>query len=295
MDIAGIFENIISDFIFVLLSIALLWTILVITHRRKLLKFYGVDVSHRITVYLSNIRVQPYGAHGVNDQARSYQGTVAAFGEMRAAERFHNLFHYFIPSLSDSQGIMNKLLFSDVQVQLLASPMKNSQLVPSDSFITLGSPAYNAVSGFVEERIGSQARIRSYDRDNAIPETPQELELPFALGSYYVAPAEPTPSSSGSPFLAEQAHSAIFITDIPPITNPTYGFVERIVDPKKERTVFYVAGLSELGTAGAAHFLATSWPSLYRKYRDNASFLVLLRVEPADYRNYCVVLERGER
>ena len=89
-----------------------------------------------------------------------------------------------------------------------------------------------------------------------------------------------------------QAQSAILVGGIPPITDASFGFVERLVDSEGKKNIFYAAGLSELGTAGAAHFLATEWARLHRKYGDSISFVVMLRIEPADFRRWSIVFER---
>jgi len=119
MTLAGITENLVSDVIFLLIAIGLGRMVFVLTRRAKLLKFFGIASSRRITIYLSNLRVTPGGAIGINDRRLSYQGSAAAFGEMLIANRFRDLFNYLIPSLSETPGILSKLLISDVQVNLL--------------------------------------------------------------------------------------------------------------------------------------------------------------------------------
>ena len=55
------------------------------------------------------------------------------------------------------------------------------------------------------------------------------------------------------------------------------GLVERLIDTRNNRYVFYVAGLSE--TARAAQFLALEWRQLASKFGDRTPFLVMLRAE----------------
>lgn len=244
-----IIVNVLSDFLFLLIIVALGWILFVFTRRTQLLKFYGIDTSRRIVIYLSNLRVMSGGAIGIDDQPRSYQGSAAAFGEMLVANRFRDLFNYLLPSLSDKPGVLSKLLVSDVQVQLLPSPLNQGQLEHSSSFVSLGSPAYNATSGFIERELHSRARFH-------------------------------------------QDGVAMMVEDVPPITDTTYGFVERIVDHEQRRRVFYAAGLSELATTGAAHFLVTEWARLYRKYGSDNAFVVMLRFDPMDFRRWSIVFER---
>ena len=67
------------------------------------------------------------------------------------------------------------------------------------------------------------------------------------------------------------------INNTPAVVDPTYSFVHRIVDKGKTRAIFYVAGLSELGTIGAMGYLARNWKALERVYRSDKSFLIMLR------------------
>lgn len=244
--------NILSDFIFLLIIIASGWVLFVFTHRSRLLRFYGIDTSRRIIIYLSNLRVVSGGAIGIDNIHRSYEGSAAAFGEMQVANSFRDLFNYFLPSLSDTPGLLSKLLISDVQIQMLPSPLDQGQIEPSCSFIALGSPAYNAASGFVEKALRSQAQFGQM----------------------------------------EQNRLAMCVGEVPPIFDLTYGFVERIVDREQQRCIFYAAGLSELGTVGAAHFLSTEWSRLHRRYGNDTDFVVMLRFESIDFRRWSIVFER---
>jgi len=246
---ASIIVNVVSDFVFVAIVIVAGWVVFATTRRTRLLSFYGLDASRRIVVYLSNLRVMSGGAIGIDSRRRSYQGSAGAFGEMHVATEFRDLFNYLVPSLSERPGLLSKLLISDVQVQLRPSPLSQGQIEPSCPFVTLGSPAYNAASGYVESQLNSKAR-----------------------------------------FVADG--SAILVEDMEPLTDTTLGFVERIVDPERSKRVFYAAGLSELGTIGAAHFLATQWARLHRSYSDDTPFLVMLRFEPTNFRLWSVVFER---
>ena len=245
----SILANLISDFLFLLIVIIIGWIFYALTQRSKVLKFFGIDGSRRIAVYLSNLRVQRGGSIGVDGRPRAYQGTAIAFGEMLAANRFREVFNYILPSLSDKPGILSKLLISDIQLQFAPSPLTLGELEHSCSFISLGSPKYNVASGFIETALHSRARF-------------QEDAL------------------------------AILVGDVPPVTDATYGFVERIVDKENARCIFYAAGLSELGTVGATYFLATQWERLHRKYGDSTNFVVMLRFAPEDFRHCSIVFER---
>lgn len=96
---------------------------------------------------------------------------------------------------------------------------------------------------------------------------------------------------SGQDDESEEIPTAIQIDGVPDITDTMCGFVERIVDIKGDRFVFYVAGISELATAGAAHFLRKKWSYLRRKYPKDTPFLVVLRFDANTYKKWNIVFE----
>jgi hypothetical protein len=238
----------------------------------------------------------------VDGQLRSYRGSAAGFGEMFEANRFRDLFNYLLPSLSENPGILSKLLISDVQVQLLHSPLKQEQIERSSSFITLGSPAYNLASEFAETKLHSDAKLRLGQLDLGDQQSLPFDTLPYspytdahaagtadiytgATGSAVTTPSEL--SDSGSParipeqtpgFIhkasrgvdpsatptrqTDQQPPAILVDGVPDMTDTTYGFIERLIDRECNRCIFYVAGTSELATAGAANHLISEWEKL---------------------------------
>jgi hypothetical protein len=316
MTLEGIAENVIADIIFLVVAIVLGWTLFLFTRRRQLLKFFGIDTSRRIVIYLSNLRVKPFGTIGMDGQERSYEGSTVAFYEMLVANRFRDLFNYPLPSLSEKPGVLSKLLISDVQVELLSSPLNHGQLETSSSFITLGGPAYNSASDFVETELHARAQFRfghvtpTTETEASAAESVKQSSQTFTTvvsssssssSSVSTSASGSVPSSptclpmNGLDSRTEPAETrpAILVEGIPPITDTAFGFVERIADHEQKRCVFYTAGLSELGTVGAAHFLATEWARLYRKYGSNTSFLVMLRFDRTDFRRWFTVFERA--
>lgn len=76
-------------------------------------------------------------------------------------------------------------------------------------------------------------------------------------------------------------------------SDPRCGFVQRVVDQVSGQVAFYVAGMSSLGTTGAAYFLAERWQYLAAKYRDSAPFCIVLRMSEADPRSHEILFEKG--
>ena len=92
-----------------------------------------------------------------------------------------------------------------------------------------------------------------------------------------------------SPVRFTQDNSAIHLPGNLTIQDPRQSVVVRILDG--DRYWFYAAGLSEGGTAAAAHYLANSWRHLDRRYHDSPSFYVALEFPGNDYRNTRVFTE----
>ena len=123
MVVLDVVLNVVSDFLFLAIVLVLGWLLYVVTRRNKLLGFFGIADSRRLVIYLSRIRVQPRGAIGVRDDRRPFHGSAYALHEMEAARAYRDLFNYLVPSLSDRPGLLSKLFISDVQVQVLPSPL----------------------------------------------------------------------------------------------------------------------------------------------------------------------------
>jgi hypothetical protein len=325
----NIAANLFSDFFFILITIILGWGVFILSKRTRLLRFFGINSDRRLVVYLSDLRLESGQTFGIDDKRRMYAGSAVAFGEMQAANRFRDLFNYFLPSLSEAPNFLSKLLISDVQTQIQRSPPNIGQVEQSASFITFGSPAYNWASTFVEERLHSKAKfilgkdstvIPSYppypdkpikpmglvdidDSPSSVPSGSFAQDVTQFLTSGSVGEARSNYPSSGDklsenplksirPIDSVESPTSIVVEGVPHLTETTYGFVERIVDHEQNRIVFYVAGISELSTVGAANFLITEWEKLQRKYGNDKGFLVMLKFESTDFRRWNIIFEK---
>lgn len=301
----SIIENIVADIIFILIALVVGRVWIGFTKRRKLQAFFGVSSSKRLIVYVSNLRIQTFGAVGISGRKMSYSGSSVAYGEMQAANRIKDLFSFIIPSVAETSEFLRRLLVSDVAVQILISPISVDELEKSSTYISLGSLAYNAASQNIEENTGSHARFRlgvlkKSDVNNlTFPRGPMgptgstaystERESFFGSGSTVSLDNH----LYGSNDVQEKHDSpAIIIEDIPPFEDLTYGFIERVFEPENDRMLFYIAGLSEYSTKGAAFFLSSEWKNLYRKYGADKPFIVMIRVDDSDPAKWSVVLEK---
>lgn len=249
--IENIFSGVIANTLFAILIIIIGWITYYLTERRKLLKFFGISDTKRLVIYLSNLRIVSGGSIGIDNKPRSYFGPAVVYNELSVASKFKEKFNYIVPSLSDSPSFLSQILFADISVISMSSPLNNSKIEATSSIVTLGSPGYNVVSSMIENNINSAVK---FINDN----------------------------------------SAIQITNVPNITDSANGFIQRLVvnNDDKKRCLFYAAGLSELGTVGATNYLVENWKALRKKYKDNESFVIVLRFPTSNINNYTIDLER---
>ena len=317
----GILEDIVGSVLYTVILVLAGIVLVRMTHRVRLLRFFGVTQGRRIVVYLSNLGIVEGGALGLDDRRRSYQGHAVPFLEVLVAGRFRDLFNYPIPSLSDGPSTFGRLLLSDVQVDLLHSPLRIRDVEQTSPFISLGGPAYNSASALIEAQLDSQVAAQLGSRPRwlapaVIPPndaatglqglseptvvtssasvTGAALAWPGSAGMGTASTIDVDPADVAS--ARAESEAAFTVRGVPgDFADPAHGFVERLVEQHDAGTrfVFYAAGISELATAGAAHFLATRWRQLERKYRGDTPFLVVLRVEGGDHTRWSIVFERS--
>lgn len=246
-----LFVNLFADFIIVFISIFAA-DIFYLWPRLRLRKFFGLDDSRNIAIYVSNIRYDPMKAPavGVDDQSATIgAGTeTVSFRELMAANYFQELLTRLFPSLPELVSVLGKLRISGVQVQILPSPKEQEDFDPTPPFISIGGTAFNAASGFIQKNLKSRIQCHVINGHNT------EIEI------------------------RDMPHMS-------PITDPYYGFIERIVHP--QGYIFYAVGSSSIGSAGAAYHLATQWKKLCRKHGDGP-FLKIIKV---DRNNFKLCLE----
>ncbi len=238
-------SNLAADVIFFAALLLVGWILFIRTRRARLLRFFGAAGSRRLVVYISRLQVRSGGAVDPAGRPRTYSGVAVAFGEVEVADLFRAIFVSPLPAL-EKPGVLSNLQVAGVQLQILPSPLRQSEIDGEASIITLGSPGYSVVSETVE-RLGTQVKF-------------------------------------------DLASGAINVQGIAPITDTTYGFVERIVSGG--RSFFYCAGRSELSTVGAAYYLTANWSRLADQYKDDCNFLVMLKIDPSDHARATVIFQR---
>lgn len=242
--------NLLSDLIFIFLGIAIFWLYYQFSTRNKLLKFFGITKSKKITIYLSNLRIMRGWALGIDEIPHSFQGSAISYEESKVAWYLQSIFNYFLPSQIDKPEILNKLLITDINVQLTLSPFQKNVIEQGATIISLGLPVYNLVSENIED---------SWKLD---------------VKSYYVPVDEVS-----NPSDKKKRQQIIAVKDVQDYSDKTYGFVQRIFDHKNKRNIFYIAGIDENSTAGSAYYLADNWKKLFNTYGPEKSFLIMLKID----------------
>jgi len=258
MSISGIFENIVADLLLIFLGIIGAWTWARFTHRRRLQNFFNISDIKRLLIYISRIDVKAFGAIGADRYKMSYEGVSVDYQEMQVANQIKELFSFFIPKLAEASKSIGSLLLSDISVQVLVSPENESDIDAQSPIITLGSPALNNVSSFVEKQqniVGFKiGKLRKKDLNN-YPVNPLAFSstdtgqygsedkigygvMPSGTASAFDPNLFPYINSPISDF---QEESEIVVKDVKNFTDPTYGFVQRTRD-NRGRSMFYVAG-----------------------------------------------------
>lgn len=291
---SGIFENILSDIIFLLLGIVLTGIWLHFSYRKKLFKFFGLDDSKKLIIFLSNLQILPFGSVGMSGRKYSYQGNAVIYQEMLLANEIRNLFLFIIPPLANLSKKIGQIIFSDVEVLLKTSPNQVSDIDNQNTILSFGSPAYNKASEYIESldinkiqfttgSITISALQRSYPGIR-----PSVMSSSTDQGIY--EPASLSNNGTMDDYLIDQnGHEE---TKKPKISfldkeygDLTIGIVEKLFDSRNHQTLFYVAGLSEHATIGAANYLKSHWYALNKKYKNNTSFLIVLKFNENDYKS----------
>lgn len=314
--ICNVLINLLSDFVFVMLGLLVFWLINLFTSRIRLLKFFGIAKSKRIAIYISNLQVIKGGSTGIDGRGYSYQGTAVAYEEFNAANHLRSLFNYILPTQVDKPNFLDKLLITDIAVEVAASPLERSAIEKDATIISVGLPPYNLVSRFLQDSWRFPGEFDYEDLDES-EETSTNDEyqtiVPSGIAFDMAGAASGTAvlksiSTSGSTIPSEVVNTSaagfthgvapssstpvIKIDGSKPYSDTLIGFVQRKFDADNNRNVFYIGGLSEHSTAGCVYYLRNNWKRIADKYKDMASFLVLLKINEKNNHLYEIVDEK---
>jgi hypothetical protein len=150
--------NVLSDFVTLIVTVIAGATIYQLTRRRKLQSFFAIS-DKRIVVYLSNLNIPRGGALDDRRQRRTYQGGAIPVYEAQFIPIFYQLFNSPVPGLESQPGILSRLRFSDVAVEIQPAPASTNELERETTFVAVGSIGYNTASREVENRFNALATL----------------------------------------------------------------------------------------------------------------------------------------
>jgi hypothetical protein len=168
----GIAQNIVADLLFLGILPVLGWLAYRLARRGPLLRFFGIERSKKLFVYLSNLRIQPGGGLGVDGLPRSFGESAIPAYEATLMPGLQRTFNYVVPGMEALPGFLKRLLLSDVSVEVLPSPLEVSEVEGDSSFIAVGSPGYNLASRYVEDSLHSIGRFTDDMSAIALPGAP---------------------------------------------------------------------------------------------------------------------------
>ena len=145
-------EGVLSSLLAILLAVASGNFIYWIVGRRKIQHFFNLGRAG-VVVYTANLTIKQFGSTGVDGRERSYAGPAVPEADLKAAVAIEEFMARMHPRLHQVSGPLASLRFqwSDVQVKVDLSPADARDAVEDTAtLITIGSPAYNSVSGLVE-------------------------------------------------------------------------------------------------------------------------------------------------
>lgn len=298
--------NLLSDVIFSVGIFLLSFGSYLLTQRIRLLKFFCVDKSKKLTIFTSNLVVEKYGSTGNDGIPYSFQGTAIPYEESKAASQIHNLFNYFLPSQFEKPGLVSKILISDIDAKILPAPKSANIIEKSSTVVSLGFPPYNIISKLIEETYHAPAKLHYVEKnvssyklvqsDNtAGTATPIQVtfdaQVQSSTSNRVISATGYEDSTSASaiqnPEITHQPQltPSIEIPNFAPFLDTYVGFIQKIFDNQNKRFFFYIAGLSEYSTAGSAYYLVDNWKTLQKMYGNDSSFCILVKVSSTNIKS----------
>lgn len=165
--------GVIANFIFIALTIGV-GILILIRRRRALLRFWGIRTVKKIRIYIAHLQIRRGGAIDANGTPRSYEGSVVTQKESEMGGLLKSLFSATVPGRSLQPGWIQTLLFVSADAKVQPAPLQAHEIDPEGTVVSLGSPAYNVVSGAIETNCGSPVK---FVRDYLAIQLPGNLEI----------------------------------------------------------------------------------------------------------------------
>lgn len=112
-------------------------------------------LNRGLVVYASRLAIRPFDSHGTGGERRSYGGDAMAEYESRCANNIERFVSGFHPTPNGVPGTLGRLRFrwQDTSSEVkLAPAAPGGAIAERGCLISIGSPAYNIVSSWIEMR-----------------------------------------------------------------------------------------------------------------------------------------------
>ena len=242
----GIINEIIANIVVAILTIIIAFLFFFFVYSRErgqILRFFGFQENRSdLVVYVSRLRVQAGGAHGIVPISTGYVGPAITKIEYDGALRVcGSLRSRYIPLIPRNvQDWFNRRFFSLLSLNpdiRISPPEYHGGDVPN--VVAIGSPVYNAVTSHYMSGTSSW----------------------FVLNNRQV--------SGGNERIFQVKRGGLAGHDIPGRSaGKEIGTLQRIVAEENNvrRTVFICAGTGTSATFGSVRYLMDHWQELHKKY-----------------------------
>lgn len=155
------FQNVVSDFITLLIVVGGGSITYRASRRRNLLNFFECSSSRNLTLYLSSLSFIDGVAYDLDRAVRGWHGPAVPGYEASLVASAYRVFLAPVPGLSEQKGFLRFLSLSDMILEILRSPEygEEPEVTESGTMIAIGSEAYNQATRIVERSPEARARL----------------------------------------------------------------------------------------------------------------------------------------
>jgi len=158
------FVNIASNLLTLVIVGLVGWVVFVGTRRRQLRRFFGLDRSRKLRVYVSRLYIQSGTSLGVDGIRRSFDGSAVTVYEAELIAKIQQFFDSVNPGFRQRWRPLRFLRWKDFDIQVIPSPTSKNEVHWDDPILITGSPGYNAASRAAEEDLRSIGRFTDDNR-----------------------------------------------------------------------------------------------------------------------------------
>lgn len=157
--LVSVLEGVVANTVFVVVLVVVPLIFVRSRRRSRMLRFFGLQKARRLVIYTSSLKVIPGGSRDAAGNARSYQGGAIPEYEFKIVLDMTQLFRYAVPELEGQPAFLKRMSFTDVRGRVVPSPPTEADIDQSASLVSIGSPAYNSVSAWIEGKESCGLRI----------------------------------------------------------------------------------------------------------------------------------------